>query len=74
MKNRSRRPAFDAVRIAKVRADLDMTQAEFGDLVGVSRQTVHAWESGRHPVTPMRAYQLDNELKRRASSMTIVRA
>jgi len=35
--------------IKKLRNSLNMTQAEFGRLVGVNRQNVRAWERGHVP-------------------------
>lgn len=38
---------FDSIK--NLRVSLNMTQAQFGRLVGVSRQDVRAWERGHVP-------------------------
>lgn len=39
-------PEFTADEIKNVRAELDMTQAIFAAVMGVSQKTVEAWEAG----------------------------
>jgi transcriptional regulator with XRE-family HTH domain len=38
-------------RLAAIRRDRGLTQAELGDLVGKSKQTISALEHGRHGIT-----------------------
>lgn len=47
---------FSATRLAAQRAKLGLSAQEFGQLIGVSDQTIYKWESGK--VRP-RAAQLD---------------
>ena len=42
---------YPAVEIRNIRTSLNMTQAVFAGVLGVSKKTVEAWESGRN--TPM---------------------
>lgn len=35
-------------QIKELRLSLMLTQKEFGELLGVSRMTVYAWETGRY--------------------------
>jgi DNA-binding transcriptional regulator YiaG len=39
---------WTAERVAKLRADLGLTQAVFADQLGVRQQTVSEWETGRY--------------------------
>jgi len=39
-------PLMDPASIRRLRAHLDLTQREFGKLVGVGRLSVHHWERG----------------------------
>lgn len=48
----ARKRALPAVDPAGVRQSLDMTQRAFAELLGVSRRTVEAWESGKSTPTP----------------------
>lgn len=41
-------PTFSAQEIKNVRNSLQMTQATFAAVMGVSNKTVEAWESGRN--------------------------
>lgn len=41
-------PSFNAQEIKSVRNSLQMTQATFAAVMGVSNKTVEAWESGRN--------------------------
>ncbi len=41
-------PEFNALEIKNVRNSLQMTQATFAAVMGVSIKTVEAWESGRN--------------------------
>jgi len=41
-------PNYDAQRIKKIRASLNLTQRIFAKALGVSVKTVEAWESGRN--------------------------
>lgn len=61
-------PSYDSASILKVRTKLGMTQPEFGAIFGVSRQTVNSWESGKHPITRMRAFQIERDLQRHAEA------
>lgn len=47
-----RKRALPTVNVAELRTALSMTQKTFADLLGVSRRTVEAWESGRSTPTP----------------------
>ena len=47
-----RKRSLPAVNVAEIRASLSMTQKGFADMLGVSRRTVEAWESGRSTPTP----------------------
>ena len=38
-------------RIKKIRKELDLTQQEFADRIGVKRNTVGQWECGINPLT-----------------------
>jgi DNA-binding transcriptional regulator YiaG len=42
------RAAWDAARVAGLRARLELTQAEFAAEIGVRQQTVSEWETGRY--------------------------
>ena len=46
-RDRDKRP-WTAERIAALRAELGLTQAEFADELGVRQQTVSEWETGRY--------------------------
>lgn len=39
-------PAFSAQEIKSIRVSLQMTQAIFAEVLGVSKKTVEAWEAG----------------------------
>ncbi len=39
-------PDYAAEEIKRIRDDLNMSQAEFGRLIGVSKRTVESWEHG----------------------------
>ena len=45
------------------------TQAELGDLVGVSRQTINAVEAGRHDPSLTLAFSLADVLKERMDAL-----
>lgn len=47
-----RKSSLPAVNAAEVRASLHMTQKAFAEVLGVSRRTVEAWESGKSTPTP----------------------
>lgn len=62
-----------ADEIKHLREVLDQTQAEFGELVGVSFATVNRWEKGRnqpHPIALRRLLdirrQVEQQMQRRA--------
>lgn len=48
MEERVKRPAWTAERIAELRAELGLTQAEMAEELGVRQQTVSEWETGRY--------------------------
>lgn len=48
----ARKRALPAVNVAELRSTLEMTQKAFADVLGVSRRTVEAWESGKSTPTP----------------------
>lgn len=39
---------WDAERVARLRRELGLTQADFADELGVRQQTVSEWETGRY--------------------------
>lgn len=39
-------PEFESEEIKNIRTSLNMTQQMFADIIGVSKKTVEAWESG----------------------------
>ena len=41
-------PEIDNLTIQKIRLSLQLSQKVFADVVGVSKKTVEAWESGRN--------------------------
>lgn len=44
---------YNATNVKKIRHSLHMTQAMFAGMMGVSKKTVEAWESGRNiPMGP----------------------
>lgn len=47
-----RKRALPAVDVAAIRSSLAMTQKTFAAVLGVSRRTVEAWESGKSTPTP----------------------
>lgn len=47
-----RKRSLPSVNVAEIRASLGMTQKVFAELLGVSRRTVEAWESGKSTPTP----------------------
>lgn len=48
----ARKRSLPEVNVAKERASLDMTQKSFAALIGVSKRTVEAWESGKCTPSP----------------------
>ncbi len=48
----ARKRSLPAVNVSEVRSSLAMTQKSFAELLGVSRRTVEAWESGKSTPTP----------------------
>ena len=47
-----RKRSLPAVNVAEIRESLSMTQKAFATVLGVSRRTVEAWESGKSTPTP----------------------
>ena len=47
-----RKRSLPVVNVAEIRESLSMTQKDFAAVLGVSRRTVEAWESGRSNPTP----------------------
>ena len=47
-----RKRSLPTVDVAKIRSELSMTQKAFAEVLGVSRRTVEAWESGKSTPTP----------------------
>jgi putative transcriptional regulator len=41
-------PIYNAKEIKKIRVELNLSQVAFANIVGVSKKTVEAWESGRN--------------------------
>jgi DNA-binding transcriptional regulator YiaG len=60
----TRTPAMDPLSLRALRESLDMTQAKFAALVGVSRQTLNRWESGLTVINPIHAAALRDALRR----------
>ncbi len=48
----TRKRSLPVVDVCGTRKSLNMTQKGFADMLGVSRRTVEAWESGRTSPTP----------------------
>ena len=48
----TRKRSLPVVDVCGTRKSLNMTQKSFADMLGVSRRTVEAWESGRTSPTP----------------------
>lgn len=48
----ARKRSLPLVNVAEIRASLCMTQKTFSEVLGVSRRTVEAWESGKSTPTP----------------------
>lgn len=48
-------------RIKKLRERLGLTQAEFGDAIGVTQQSVQRWESGERNVSQLASRELDRK-------------
>ena len=48
----ARKRALPTVNIKEMRLSLGMTQRTFAEMLGVSRRTVEAWESGKSTPTP----------------------
>lgn len=48
----TRKRSLPAVNVAEIRTSLSMTQKSFADILGVSRRTVEAWESGKCTPNP----------------------
>jgi putative transcriptional regulator len=47
---------YDAIDIRKLRESLDVSQADFAHMIGVSKSTLQNWEQGRRrPRGPARA-------------------
>lgn len=51
------------------RTDRGWTQAELGDLIGVSRQTINAIEAGRHDPSLTLAFSLAQVLEERIDTL-----
>jgi putative transcriptional regulator len=41
-------PTYRAGQIKRIRSNLKLSQTAFADIIGVSKKTVEAWESGRN--------------------------
>ena len=52
-------PHFDARAVHRLRDRLELSQALFAKLLGVSRKLVEAWEAGTRIPSPMAARLLD---------------
>lgn len=46
-------PPLTPAAVAAIRADLGLTQTTFAAFLGVTPQTVQAWEQGRNPLSGM---------------------
>lgn len=57
------RPAYSAADVAAIRGELGVSQTVFAAMLGVSPNTVRAWEQGVNPPSGMAARFL-NEVKR----------
>jgi len=63
--------AFTAERIKAIRSRLGLTQAEFGDRLGISQKTVSGWEIHGLPrsyAVVVKLLELEREGKRRRRS------
>lgn len=47
MTNNNEIPVSEKIRLLRV--SLNLTLAEFSELIGVTISTVHRWEQGKHP-------------------------
>ena len=47
-----RKRTLPVINVSEIRESLAMTQKDFAAVLGVSRRTVEAWESGRSNPTP----------------------
>lgn len=47
-----RKNSLPVICVSEIRAALKFTQKEFADILGVSRRTVEAWETGKSIPTP----------------------
>ena len=47
-----RKRTLPVINVSEIRESLSMTQKDFAAVLGVSRRTVEAWESGRSNPTP----------------------
>ena len=48
----ARKRSLPVVNVCAIRSSLSMTQKDFAEILGVSRRTVEAWESGKNTPTP----------------------
>ena len=48
----ARKRSLPVVNVLAIRSSLSMTQKDFAEILGVSRRTVEAWESGKNTPTP----------------------
>ncbi len=48
----ARKRSLPVVNVFAIRSSLSMTQKDFAEILGVSRRTVEAWESGKNTPTP----------------------
>ncbi len=50
---------FTASRVRKLRAELELTQIAFADLIGMTSRTLQSMESGSRPITRLQQLALN---------------
>ncbi len=50
---------FTASRVRKLRAELELTQVAFADLIGITSRTLQSMESGSRPITRLQQLALN---------------
>jgi DNA-binding transcriptional regulator YiaG len=55
----AREVKFTASRVRKLRAELELTQIAFADLIGMTSRTLQSMESGSRPITRLQQLALN---------------
>ncbi len=55
----AREVKFTASRVRKLRAELELTQVAFADLIGMTSRTLQSMESGSRPITRLQQLALN---------------